>query len=126
MEEGKAQPGWPAQPHTSEDEEGTGLRTCCSAARTPRHGHTALLSRVLSRGSPVPSPKVKLSARERPGRCPGAPSRNPAIILEDEGSKRFTCIEKERSRGGKGDFITEICQRDSLIMSFIFLSNTSH
>lgn len=33
---------------------------------------------------------------------------------------------KRREVGGEGDFITEICQRHPLIMSFIFLSNTSH
>lgn len=99
--------GGPPHPHTSEDEEGTRSPTCCSAAGTPRQGHAVSLARVLPRGIAMPSHKGKLSTWERSGWCPGAPSRNAGIIFEDEGSKRFMCLEKERSRGGKEDFITE-------------------
>lgn len=36
------------------------------------------------------------------------------------------CVWEGEKQRGKADFITEICQSDSLIVSFIFLSNTSH
>lgn len=67
-----------------------------------------------ARSSPMASQHGHTRLNYLHGKDPGPPSRNPGIISEDEGSKRSVCLEKE-TRGRKGDFITEICQRESLI-----------